>query len=143
VLGGYGQTSSVRGYPETSILILFPYTSGLIRYEASYQRYFAQTYIAWVEDPTVVTLGVRATHLRFQRLTRNELPVKQAARLYLEPQLQLSYKKGNTLQGNFGFGISLPVRSAVPEADASLTRIAPMVSIGLLWSPHWLGYEQE
>jgi hypothetical protein len=77
VLAGYGRTHSRRGYEDFGSGLLGGSYNGLARYDARYNRYFGQVYLAAPGPKTTFGGSLRATALDFSRLTRNGEAVHQ------------------------------------------------------------------
>lgn len=138
LLGGYGRTHSRRGYEDLDFL--FTYGRGLLRYEARYNRFFAQAYLASVSERAVSWGGsLRATALDFRRLTRNDVPVTQAGRVYLEPTAFLRIgRPTQPLQLQLSAGLSAPINQYRQDTDDTrLTRGTLLLGAALVWRPFW------
>ncbi|RAK63909.1 hypothetical protein [Hymenobacter edaphi] len=145
LLGGYGRTHSSRGYLELGSGFLFFPARNPLQYEARYNRYFAQAYLASVGNEVVSWGGtLRATAVDFSRLTRNDEPVTQAARVYLEPSAFLRIGRSTSPWQGFGaIGWSVPLRTQRLDSDPTLSLHTLLLSGGVVLRPKWLGQGRE
>ena len=139
VLGGVGVASAnVYDSNLDGFFLLIPLFSPLVHYEATYQRYYAQGYVAKQTSSLSYGASVRGTFVHYSTLLRNGTPIAAPTHFFLEPHLFLRFGKG-ALQGMATLGVSTPGHTDRSNPDnANLAPSSMLFSLGVVLRPHLL-----
>lgn len=122
--------------------LLFGGANQLVHYQASYQRYHGQVYVAKTTPLLSYGASVRGTFVHYSRLMRDATPISTPTNFYFEPTVFLRIGRG-AWQGQVVLGFSQPNR--VDRDSPDYTNVSPattITSVGVVLRPHLLGYHQ-
>ena len=108
-------------------------------YQAQYQRFYGQLYLAALEPGGSYGISVRGTWVDYRQLLEDGVPIEATNRFYLEPHFFGRVGSG-PVQGYATLGVSLP---AVRErtSSSSTSALAPstlLLGAGIIFRPHLL-----
>ena len=111
---GWGHTKffAYDDYQPAFVFFPFPLPTRSGVYDAWYQRYFGQVYLAGPADEKAHQFGgsLRAVWLDYTRLTYADLPIVPANRVFLEPHVFWRFGRG-ALRYYATAGLSLPLHA--------------------------------
>ena len=122
--------------------LLFGGADKLVHYEASYQRYYGQVYVAKTTPLLSYGASLRGTFVHYSRLMRDAAPISTPTRFYFEPTafLRIGHR---AWQGQATLGFSQPNR--IDRASPDRTNVSPatmITSVGVVLRPHLLGHRK-
>ncbi len=109
-------------------------------YQAQYQRYYGQLYLATLAPMGSYGLSVRGTWVDYRQLLEDGVPIEATNHFYLEPHLFGRIGQG-PLQGYATVGVSLPAVRNSNSSGASNNALAPstlLFGVGIVFRPHLL-----
>lgn len=144
-IGGVGFASaSVYDNHIDGFYLFIPLFGPLVHYEATYQRYYGQVYIAQQGPLWSYGLSARATFVNYSTLLRNDVSIEPPSRFFLEPTLFVRVGR-RAFQGQATFGLSTPL-SRGDRQNPDITNLAPistLISVGVVIRPHFFQHRDE
>ena len=139
-IGGFGLSSaSIYDTHFDPLGFLFG-GSRLAHYQASYQRYYGQLYVAKTTPLLSYGASLRTTFVHYSELTRNDVPISTPTNFYVEPTLFMRIGRG-AWQGQATLGFSQP--NSIDRNSPDHTNVSPatmITSVGVVLRPHLLGH---
>jgi len=133
IVGGVG-VANVDVY-NTRVL---PYPTPVVRYQASYLRYYGQGYVARQNAWGSYGMSLRGTVVDYRQLLRAGVPLDTAAHFFVEPTLFVRVGRG-ALQAVGTLGFSIPSYLVPLNTERRImSPVTSLVSVGVVVRPHLL-----
>lgn len=140
-VGGFGLASaSMYDSHYDPFDFLFGSADQPAHYQATYQRYYGQLYIAKTTPLLSYGASLRTTFVHYSELTRNNVAISSPTNFYIEPTLFMRIGRG-AWQGQATVGFSQPNTMDRDSPDRRNVSPASMItSVGVVLRPHLLGH---
>ncbi|GAB3662816.1 hypothetical protein GCM10027594_32060 [Hymenobacter agri] len=119
---------------------LFGGADQLAHYQATYQRYYGQLYVAKTTPLLSYGASLRTTFVHYSELTRNDVPISSPTKFYVEPTFFTRIGRG-AWQGQATLGFSQP--NTLDRNSPDHRNVSPanlITSVGVVLRPHLLGH---
>ena len=138
-LGGFGlAAASIYDSHYDPFDFLFGGTKHLAHYQAAYQRYYGQLYVAKTTPLLSYGASLRTTFVHYSELTRNDMPITTPTKFYIEPTVFMRIGRG-AWQGQATLGFSQP--NTMDRSSPDRRNVSPattITSFGVVLRPHLL-----
>lgn len=138
-VGGFGLASaSIYDSHFDPFDFLFGGFEQLAHYQATYQRYHGQLYVAKTTPLVSYGASLRTTFVHYSELTRNNVPITTPTNFYFEPTMFVRIGRG-AFQGQTTLGFSQPTAPNRASPDRrNVSPVGTIMSFGVVFRPHLL-----